>query len=136
MSKRRTGRKLAMQLLYQFDIKQINISEIIKDLNENRSYEVETKSWATELASGTLKMIDISDGIISKYSESWDINRVNKIDKSILRLALFEITKTETDNKIILNEYLEIAKKYSTEDSYKFINGILGAYVNDQCLQG
>jgi len=134
MGSRHTGRKLAMQLLYQAESQNIeDITDIINDYLVMGNYQEETKSWAQKLARGVWESKKENDSIIKQYLKGWDINRINRIDLSLLRLAFFEMIELKTPQTIVINESLELAKKYSTDDSSKFINGILGTYVKNQC---
>ncbi|MFC1616922.1 transcription antitermination factor NusB [Candidatus Margulisiibacteriota bacterium] len=135
MGKRNTGRKLAMQILYQTDIQTKTIEEVIKNFFATFNYEEKTKEWAIFLAQNAWQKRKSADEIIKKYSIGWDLKRINKIDKNLLRLALYELQYCETPVNVVLNEVIDIAKKYSTEDSPKFINGILGKFVEKECLQ-
>ncbi|MBT5954034.1 transcription antitermination factor NusB [bacterium] len=132
MGKRSTGRKLAMQALYQVDVQKVDIEKIVEDfVNKSDSID-ETKEWTTFLIEGVWKNKEAIDEKISEYAIDWDIDRLLIIDKSILRIAFFELCFTEIDNNIVINEALEIAKEFSEEDSSKFINGILGKYVDSE----
>lgn len=133
MSKRTTGRKLAMQALYQADVKKEDIEKVLTDFLDGSRFIKETIEWASYLAKETYAKRDELDKIIKQYSIDWDINRINPIDKNLLRLGLFEMKFTKTVPSIVLNEIIEISKKYSTDESPKFINGILGKYV-EKCL--
>ncbi len=134
MGSRHTGRKLAMQLLYQAESQNVeDITDIINDYLVMGNYQEETKSWAQKLARGVWESKKENDSIIKQYLKGWDINRINRIDLSLLRLAFFEMIELKTPQTIVINESLELAKKYSTDDSSKFINGILGTYVKNQC---
>jgi len=128
MGKRHTGRKLAMQALYQAEMRKVEDIEEIVDHHINiDQYSDETKEWASYLALKTWQKRSEIDPIITKQAKGWQFSRINPIDKSILRLALFEMYNTRTPKTVILDEAIEIAKKYATDDSSKFINGILGA---------
>ncbi len=131
MSKRHTGRKLAMQVLYQADVQQQPVSAILDEFVQPSAYVPETKDWATELATGTASHQADIDVLISHYAVGWVLDRINPIDRNILRLAFYELIYMKTHPNIVINEALEIAKKYATEDSSKFINGILGNYVKE-----
>jgi len=123
-----------MQLLYQAESQNIeDITDIINDYLVMGNYQEETKSWAQKLARGVWESKKENDSIIKQYLKGWDINRINRIDLSLLRLAFFEMIELKTPQTIVINESLELAKKYSTDDSSKFINGILGTYVKNQC---
>lgn len=131
MSKRHTGRKLAMQALYQADIQNESIENIFAGFIDPFPYMAETKSWAKELAEGSHSHLKEIDQVISKYAIGWEITRINPIDRNILRMALFELIYLKTHPKIVINEALEIAKKYATDDSSKFLNGILGNFIKE-----
>ena len=135
MGKRSTGRKLAMQVLYQVDIRQDDIQVILDQYIRQSNSGIETQNWAEELAVNTWKNKDNIDEFIIKYAIDWDINRLNLVDKSVLRIALYELIYTDTPYTIILNEAVELVKEFSSEESYRFVNGILGGYVEEHCLQ-
>jgi N utilization substance protein B len=133
MGSRHTGRKLAMQLLFQADIQNADdISGIITDYLTLGKYHEDTKKWAIKLANGVWDNKETNDKIISNYLKDWDISRVNRIDLNLLRIAIFEIDELKNPPTVVINEAIELAKKYGTDESAKFINGILGTYIKDQ----
>jgi len=135
MGKRSTGRKLAMQALYQAEIRNVPIEEIIDGFLEDGRYIDETIKWATFLATQTWVKREDMDKIIEKYSIGWDLDRISPIDKSLLRIALYEIVYESTSPNVVINEVIEMAKRYSQEESPKFLNGILGEFIKKECLQ-
>ena len=134
MSKRSNSRKLAMRVIYQYSIRNNAIKDIFSDL-ETESYGDETIKWAEHLTNLVETNIKDVDGIIHEYSIDWDLDRINEVDKALLRIGISEIKYTDTPYQVVVNEIIELSKLYSTEDSSKFINGILGKFVNDTCLQ-
>ncbi len=132
MSKRATSRKLAVINLYQAEIRVKDIQDIFTLPEKN--YKIETVEFAKQLAFKTWEKRVNIDPIIVKYTKNWDIERINIIEKSILRLAIYELRFTETPTKIVLNEALELAKNYCSDTAVKFINGILDAFVKQECL--
>ena len=134
MGVRSTGRKLAMQIMYQTDLRKTSIDTILESFFQDTPYQEETKLWAITLAKETENHRTESDELIQKYAIEWDLDRINPIDLNILRIAFYELRHTDTPINIVLNEAIEISKKYSNEDSSKFINGILGNYVKE-CSQ-
>jgi N utilization substance protein B len=134
MGKRSTGRKLAMQVLYQSDIRSSDPETVLAHFWDIHSFTEGTRNWASRLATDSWKNRFEIDEIIQGLAIGWNLNRIHPIDKAVLRLALFELKFEEIAPSIVINEALEICKKYSTDDSPKFINGILGQYVK-QCLQ-
>ncbi len=135
MSKRSNSRKLAMRMLYQYNIRKTDVESIFEDLKKDQ-YAEETINWAFELASTTIKNLDSIDKIIKEYSIDWDPDRLNQIDFALLRIGISEIIHIKTPFQIVINEIIEIAKIYSTDESSKFVNGILDKYVKKTCLQG
>ncbi|MCP4049587.1 MAG: transcription antitermination factor NusB [bacterium] len=129
MGKRNTGRKLAMQALYQSLVRKESIESIIQNFLSESNYMEDTRNWAIALARDVNNNKDELDALISKYSIDWDINRINPIDLSILKIAFFELLYTDTQSSVVINEAIEIARKYSTDEAPKFVNGILGNYL-------
>ena len=125
-----------MQALYQAEMRQVeSIEEIVEEhIMLPRQYSDETKEWASFLAIKTWEKRPEIDPLITKQAKGWQFSRINPIDKSILRMALFEMNNTRTPKTVILDEAIEIAKKYATDDSSKFINGILGALLKEGML--
>jgi N utilization substance protein B len=136
MGKRRTGRKLAMQVLYQIDSQNGNIDFILDHHIEMSDYQPQTKELASQLARMAWNHVADSDQKIKEYAIDWEFERIAPVDKALLRLAFYELMKTDVSKSIIIDEVIELAKQYSSQESPKFINGILGAYVEKECLQG
>lgn len=93
----------------------------------------EVKSYVVQIASAFKEHAQEVDALIQKFAHGWDISRLVKIDKDILRIAITEMLFIEgTPTKVIVDEALELAKKYSTDDSASFINGILGKVIEEK----
>ena len=131
MGKRSTSRRLAVQALYQAEIAGIEIELAIANLLEDEQFIDETKQFATELATVTWQNRQTVDNIIKRLSIDWPLDRIGKVDRSILRLAIQEIRLKQTPDSVVINEAVELAKKYSSIEAAKFINGILGSFVRD-----
>ena len=129
MGKRSTGRKLAVQAIYQTEIRKENLPDFIGPFLSSLTLQDDTLGWAEELSYGTWQKLEDVDQEIVKYAVGWDIERMNMLDKSILRVAFYELLFTETPHNVVIDEAIEVSKKYSTEESPKFINGILGQYI-------
>jgi N utilization substance protein B len=129
MSKRSTSRRIAMQALFQADHAGGTIKEALETLFESEKLIKETRLFAEELAEGAWDKKEQSDKIIKQYSKDWSIERMGGVDRNIMRLALFELMEGETPVQVVIDEAVELAKKYSSDEAAKFINGILGAYV-------
>ncbi|MBO8143751.1 MAG: transcription antitermination factor NusB [Thermodesulfobacterium sp.] len=125
--KRRKGREIALQLLYQKEAAQISINEAID--NYKKYFNVknpEIFKFGEELAIGVAEKIDFIDNIIKKYTPSWPLERQNLTDKNILRLAIYEMFfRPDIPEVVSINEAIELAKLYGTDDSPAFINGVL-----------
>ncbi|MBN2057667.1 MAG: transcription antitermination factor NusB [Candidatus Saganbacteria bacterium] len=129
MGKRSTSRRLAMQALYQSELAGSDIETSLKNITESEQFISETIEFASKLARAAWGEKDDLDQKISSLAIDWPLDRIGKVDRSILRLALKELDLKETPQSVVINEAVELAKKYSGEESAKFINGILGAYV-------
>ena len=127
MGSRRQAREAAVQILY---LRDINPHEALDDslsrFWENQSCDAETKTFAEVLARGTLEKRPDIDEQIKKVTENWDLDRIAAVDRNILRLAIYEMMFcTDVPPVVSINEAIEIAKKFSTKESGKFVNGIL-----------
>jgi N utilization substance protein B len=129
MGKRSTSRRLAMQALYQADLSGIDVETALKNISESEKFIPETLEFATYLAAQTWEARETIDKVISDLAIDWDLERIGKVDRAVLRLAIQELKIGETPESVVINEAVELAKKYSGEEAAKFINGILGTYV-------
>jgi len=116
-----------MQAIYQSEISGIPIEESLTNIFEADKFISDTTDFARQLATAAWQARDNSDKTIKQLSIDWPLDRISKVDRSILRLALYELNGTETPPSVVIDEALELAKKYSGEEAAKFINGILGA---------
>lgn len=121
-----------MQILYQFEMRGKSLSNILETALISSSNPKETKDFASKLVYGCVDKIAELDKIISSLAKGWALDRITMVDKSILRLSLFELKYTDTPPKVVINEAVELAKNFSTVDSSKFINGILGNAVKEE----
>lgn len=129
MGRRRKARELALKILYAYDVKgSSDIKECINgfwSIYPNCPEDI--KEYARLLVIGTIERIKKIDNIIIGYIKNWKIERLALVDRNILRLATYELLFEALDEKIIINEAIEIAKKYGDAESYQFINAILDA---------
>ena len=129
MGKRITSRRLAMQAIYQAELAGIDIDTALKNIAEGEKFIPDTLDFAGYLAKKTWQSRSEVDKVISGLAIDWPLDRIGKVDRSILRLSIEELKLGETPDSVVINEAIEMAKKYSGDESAKFINGILGAYV-------
>lgn len=127
MKKRSRGRELALQFLYQRDLRGPELQdEIVAFLKEEES-DAEARKFASKLVEGTVEHLDSINEKIQSVAQNWDISRMAVIDRNVLRLATFELLHCRGDipPKVAINEAIELGKRYSTQNSGAFINGIL-----------
>ena len=132
MSKRRSGRELAFRLLFQIDVGGATATEVFAVTRESSESSPEVWQFATSLARGAWEGREPTDGIIEQYATGWSLQRMANADRNILRLALYEILeRPDIPASVSVNEAVELAKTYSTAESARFVNGILGSYLRD-----
>lgn len=125
MGYRRQARELALQSLYLCDTSHLDFEAALNTVRAQDCPE-NILEFARHLANGVLGKKEQIDAILARYAENWELSRMAAVDRNILRLATLELlTDTETPVSVIINEAIEIAKTFSTEESGKFVNGIL-----------
>lgn len=133
--KRRKARILALQALFQAEVAKNSPEEAI---NNVLKYIVDNSiiSYVDETVKGVWEKLSWLDERISHFSENWRIERLALVDRTILRIALFEIEFQDDVPPIVaVNEAIELAKKFGDTDSGRFINGILGAYLKEKGIE-
>lgn len=123
---KKDGRMFAFQAIYAYEIEQQNMEQLFVHDGET-PINPNMLEFAQFLVKGTIDNLCAIDEVIKTKLIKWDFNRLSLIDKSILRLAVFELYFTDVPDVIAINEAVETAKLFGAEDSYKFINGILDA---------
>jgi N utilization substance protein B len=143
---RRAARELALNVLYQADASGVPFDEALATALEfsdvsgleskNTAKATEAKEYAGLLAVGVREHRDELDGFISKLAEGWTLDRQPAVDRNILRIAIYEIRHVDSVPPIVaVNEAVELAKMYSTEESGKFVNGVLAGYLRDYATE-
>ncbi|SHE52642.1 NusB antitermination factor [Caldanaerobius fijiensis DSM 17918] len=125
---RKSARELILKLIYEMDLREVKADDV---LNREDDYG-DQEEYIKRTVKGVYEKMDQLDEIISRYSIGWDISRMNKVDLAILRYSIYEILDGTIHPSITINEAVELAKKYSTEKSGQFINGILGSYLRNE----
>lgn len=133
---KRPARVFAMQLLYSMEITAGTAGECLPGVLESQPIEKDMQAFGMSLVDLVQEHRAEIDEIISSSSKAWTIERMALVDLSILRSSLAEIMFKDTPVKVIMTEAMQIAKKYSTEDSSSFINGILNNYAESQGMFG
>ncbi|MBC8312958.1 MAG: transcription antitermination factor NusB [Candidatus Cloacimonetes bacterium] len=137
MGLRHDARELAVQTLFAlFFDEEKQSAETIKNRIaqiidfQDKSFTNQQNKFIEMLVKNTYKNLESIDELIKRFLKNWDFKRISVMDKMILRLAIMEMEFTETSPKIIINEAIEIAKKFCGDKSGKFINGILDAVMH------
>lgn len=126
MSSRRRSREMAVQVLYQVDMAQSDIGEALRLFCKHFKAPESIRDFAIELVNGAHEHREEIDTLIRRFSENWRLERMPTVDRNILRLAIFELLyRPDIPTKVSINEAVDIGKKYGSEDSGSFINGIL-----------
>ena len=127
MSARRKARKRALDFLYEADIRSASAIEL---MGSREPSELSESEYISELLAGVEANKGKIDELITTYAQGWDMDRMPALDRNILRIALFEILfKEDLDDQVAASEAVEIATELSTDDSAKYINGILGRII-------
>lgn len=125
MAKRSKARELAMQMLFLIDINSDVDEKTILHMIQERIDHEEILKFSWTLYSGTMKHRDELDEQIKKVAKNWSLSRMAVTDRNLLRLGCFELKHLETPASVVINESIKLAKKFGTEKSSSFINGIL-----------
>ncbi|GAB4538239.1 MAG: transcription antitermination factor NusB [Thermodesulfovibrionia bacterium] len=130
--KRRRAREFALQLLFQLDITGERLTDdVLKEFWYGNREDEDVKEFANSIVKGTTENISAIDSVIEKAAENWQVDRMAVIDRNILRLSTYELLyRDDIPPSVTINEAIEIAKKYGTEESSAFINGILDRIKN------
>jgi len=130
---RRRSREAAVQMLYQWEVGREPMTEVARLFwthgpAAGESVPQELQAFANSLAAGVAASVADIDPMIAEATQHWRIERMNVVDRLILRLAIYEfLHEPETPSKVVINEALELARTFSTDESVRFINGILDA---------
>jgi transcription antitermination factor NusB len=131
VKKRTRARELALQFLYQVDLRGEELLEEASAYVRGEERDAETARFALRLVEGTHEYRTELDGIIQQVAQNWNISRMAVIDRNVLRLATFELLHCkDVPPKVAINEAIELGKRYSTQNSGAFINGILDRIMN------
>ena len=133
MGSRRKARECALQMLFQWDITHDAIEQIQSTFWEGQEDAGEdTRAFAESLAAGAIERVEKIDALIGRHAENWRLDRMAVVDRNILRLATYEfIADAETPKTVVINEAIEIARRFSAQESPQFINGILDSIRKD-----
>jgi N utilization substance protein B len=128
LSERRRAREYALQILFQIDLSPEPVADALETFFKGKKIKGAIVEFASHLARGAADRRDWIDGVLGDISHHWRVSRMAVVDRNILRLAVHElIFERETPPVVVINEAIEIAKKFGNDESGPFINGILDA---------
>jgi N utilization substance protein B len=126
MGARRKARELALQMLFQHDMSGNEPDMIITTFEDLQKSKPNTREFAVKIFRGTVAHLSELDDMIQVQAENWRLSRMAVVDRNIIRMSVYEfLHETDTPKLVIIDEAIEIAKKYGTQKSSQFINGIL-----------
>jgi transcription antitermination protein NusB len=128
---RHQAREAAVQMLYQWEVGKLSMVEVMQTywmpgLSADEPLTDDLRQFATQLTNGVAATVEQIDPMIAEAAQNWRLERMAVMDRIIMRLAVYEfLHQPETPGRVIINEALELARTFSTEDAVRFINGIL-----------
>jgi len=127
MPLRRKAREYALQMLFQWEMGRQAPARVEAGFWKNARAEKTTRAFANQLFEGAVAESAAVDELITRHATNWRLDRMAAIDRAVLRLAVAELRSGSSPPKVVINEALELAKKFSSEEAAPFINGILDA---------
>lgn len=139
MASRRKARILAFQALFSWEASGASVQELVSfswlDQEKRNALDEGTAVFARLLIAGTIENIETIDSLIKAHLKNWNFDRLNRVDLAIMRMSVYSLKYQEDISaSIVIDEAIDIAKEYGTDDSFRFINGVLDAIKKD--IQG
>ena len=126
MGHRRKGREFALQILYQLEMSQEEPKRVYANFWQSQPASEDIVAFTTHIVDGTYRNLKEIDALIEKHATHWKLSRMNSVDRNILRLSVYELLYChDIPSSVTINEAVEIAKKFGTEESSSFVNGFL-----------
>ncbi|MDA3947365.1 MAG: transcription antitermination factor NusB [Helicobacteraceae bacterium] len=132
MATRHHARMAVVSLLYAYDLGNKSIADYTDEILEDKKIRNKQKEFALELFRGVMENLEAVDAAIVKHLKDWDFERLGSVERATLRLGAYEIMHSELDSAVVINEAIEVSKAFGTEQSPKFINGVLDAISKDK----
>lgn len=140
--KRRVAREIALQSLYQIEMNEVSVGDAITTAmheaeNDNEAgldmrEDGQNSSYIHDLVEGTITNKIKIDDILEVYLKGWQMDRLSRIDREVMRLAVYEMLfRSDVPPKVVVNEAIELAKHFGSEESGKFVNGVLGKMIKE-----
>lgn len=141
MAARHKSRQWALQVLYQWDLRKQPVDDAIASFydalySEEQPHRPEPDQFMEELARGTSGMAPDIDRQIADKAENWKLDRMPLVDRNILRMAIYEMSRKDTPAAVVIDEALELARQFSGDESVSFINAVLDAVHREQDAAG
>ncbi len=127
MGNRRKSREYALQLLYAGELSGQQMDEISPLFWKDRSVPTQTSAYTNKIVRGVLRHAAVIDASIEQNSSNWKISRMSHVDRNILRIAVYEFMYEDSPPVVVINEAIEVAKRYGDGESGQFVNGVLDA---------
>ncbi len=132
MKTRTKARSIALQVLYEVDISGHQPGQVLVARFENLVMDETLKQFISQIVAGVVKFKQNLDEFIAEFAPDWPLDQVAVIDRNLLRIALWEIAVyRKTPVKVVVNEAVELAKMYGSDGSSRFINGVLGGFIDN-----
>ena len=130
MASRRKGRILAFQALFSWEATGTSVPQLLDflwmDADKREALDEGVAAFARHLISGTIESIGEVDILIKKHLRNWDFSRLNRVDLAILRMSVFSLMhQNEVPASVVIDEAVDISREFGTDDSYRFVNGVL-----------
>ena len=126
MGSRRKSRELALQILFELDTNQSDVQKAIDQFWKNFDYPEDLRDFSERIVEGVSQHREELDRLIGKHAKNWSLGRIDRVDRNIMRAAIFELAHCpDIPPKVAINEAIELSKKFGSEKSPSFINGIL-----------
>ena len=131
MSRRSRAREIVLQVLYQDDLNTDQPEDIrLRFMNARLNHDTALVEFAEDLLNGVRRYRDTVDQQLEEIARNWKLSRMAATDRNVLRLGAYEILFTETPDRVVVNEAIELAKRYGTNNSSQFVNGVLDRLMN------
>lgn len=132
MGARTTAREAALQMLFAIEASDANVDEAIRDFWRELPGEAEGRPYADEAVRGVRELVPDLDARIAHASKNWRLERMTRVDRNVLRLGAWELLKhSDVPRAVAIDEAVELAKRYGTEESGAFVNGVLDRIADD-----
>lgn len=125
MARRSRAREVCLQMLYQADVNPDTTARMVREQIREQIRDEETAAFCWRLFAGVMECRPQLDERIQAVAENWSLHRMAPTDRNVLRLGLFELLHTDTPHRVVIDEAIELARKFGTAQSAQFVNGIL-----------